>query len=80
MTLGFNHKDIQDMKSENCGYFCLAFLLFLKHSKKNIFDATNQFTNNFSDDTTRNDSILKLFFNNDRNPPEKIKRLLREKV
>lgn len=77
--LAFSTKEIQDFKSENCGYFCLAFLLFLQHSKKNMYDATNDFTSNFSDDTKENDNILKSFFSNCKNPPEKIKRLLREK-
>ena len=77
--LGFSTKEIQDFKSDNCGYFCLAFLLFLQQSKKNMYDATNDFADHFSEDTTMNDNILKSFFKNSKNPPDKIKRLLREK-
>ena len=59
--LGFSTNEIQDFKSDNCGYFCLAFLLFLQHSKKNMFDATNDFADHFSEDTKMNDNILKSF-------------------
>ena len=78
--LGYTTKEIQDYKSENCGYFCLAFLLFLQQSKKNMFESANDFENNFSSITEDNDDILKSFFRNCKNPPQQIKRLLKEKT
>ena len=54
---------IQDLKSENCGWFCIAFLIFMHQNRqKNLKDVFNDFTNNFLDDTTKNDDILKSFF------------------
>ena len=34
LTLGFNHKDIQDMKLENCGYFVHHFYYFYNIVKR----------------------------------------------
>ncbi len=55
---------IQDLKSENCGWYCLGFLLYMwkNRQNKNIKEVFNQFVNNFQDDTLRNDEILKQFF------------------
>ena len=78
--LAFTTKEIQNYKSENCGYFCLAFLLFLQNSKKNMYESANDFQNNFSNTTEDNDDILKSFFRNCKNPPVQIKRLLKEKT
>ena len=60
----FNNFIIQDLKSGNCGYFALAFLLYMwknrqKESLRNVF---NEFVNHFVDNTTKNDDILKSFF------------------
>ena len=45
-----------------------------------MFEASNDFTNNFSPMTEANDDILKSFFRNCKNPPVQIKRLLKEKT
>ena len=60
----FNNFIIQDLKSENCGYFCLAFLLYMYHNRQkgNLQNVYNEFVNNFMDDTTKNDEILKSYF------------------
>ena len=57
----FNNFIIQDLKSSNCGYFALAFLLYMWHNreKSNLNDVFNDFVNNFADDTSKNDDILK---------------------
>ena len=63
--LYYNNFIIQDLKSENCGFYALAFLLwcysYVLFSKdmKHMFD---DFVDAFSDDTTKNDKILKDFF------------------
>ena len=63
--LYFNNFIIQDLKSENCGWYALAFLLwcysYVLFSKdmKNMY---SKFVDAFSDDTTKNDKILKDFF------------------
>ena len=64
--LGFNNWVIQDLKSENCGYFVLSFLIYLspkKHTKyTNLYTESNHYLNRFVDDTRNNDKILKLSF------------------
>ena len=62
--LYFNNFIIQDLKSSNCGYFSLALLLYMYENRQNsnLKDAFNKFVNNFADDTTKNDDILKSFF------------------
>ena len=60
----FNNFIIQDLKSSNCGYFALAFLLYMwqNRQRSNLKDVFNEFVNNFADDTRKNDDILKSFF------------------
>ena len=60
----FNNYIIQNIKSSNCGYFSLAFLLYMyaNRQKSNLKEVFNEFVNNFADDTTKNDDILKSFF------------------
>ena len=60
----FNNFIIQNIKSSNCGYFALAFLLYMyqNRQKSNLKEVFNEFVNNFADDTTKNDDILKSFF------------------
>ena len=55
---------IQDLKSENCGWYCLGFLLYMWKNRQNINikEVFNQFVNNLQDDTLRNDEILRQFF------------------
>ena len=60
----FNNFIIQNIKNSNCGYFALAFLLYMYANlqKSNLKEVFNEFVNNFADDTTKNDDILKSFF------------------
>lgn len=53
----FNDKDLQDIKSSSCGFYCIAFIKFL-HDKKNIFKAFDVFLNLFKNDTKENEHIL----------------------
>lgn len=57
----FNNWIIQDLKSELCGYYCLAFFHYIK-DKKNKVDAFNDFVNLFVDDTLRNTLILRDYY------------------
>ena len=43
----FNNKIIQDLKSENCGYFCMSLLLYLKQHKGSLFDLAEKYTKLF---------------------------------
>ena len=53
----FNDKQIQDLKSSACGYYCIAFIMFL-YGKKDIENLYRIFINLFSSDTYKNDEVL----------------------
>ena len=60
----FNNKIIQNMQSVLCGYFCLAFLIFLKKHQKvknTLLQKGQQYTEIFKNDTKLNDKILSNF-------------------
>ena len=59
--LGFNNWVIQDLKSENCGYFVLSFLIY-GGGFNDLYNGSNEYLNRFVDDTRKNDEILKLSF------------------
>jgi hypothetical protein len=53
----YNDRNIQNIKTSSCGFYCIAFIKFLN----NINDkekAFNMFLNLFDDDTTKNELIL----------------------
>ena len=58
----FNNKIIQDLKSDLCGYFCIALLLYYKQHKGTFFDLAEKYTELFDDNTKLNDNILKQIF------------------
>jgi hypothetical protein len=59
----FSRKEIQDMDSTLCGYFCLEFLKFMKeHSSGTLVDNLQLFQNRFSENTKENDNILAKLF------------------
>ena len=78
----YNNFIIQDLKSQNCGWYTLAFLLwcysYVLFSKdmKNMF---NEFVKSFVDDTKENDNILKEFFETSvkQNRPSVLSRFLK---
>ena len=81
--LAFNNWDIQDLKSENCGYYSLSFLMYMRTNiKTEIFASFNGYVNLFGNDTIRNDAILKNFYLQlrDNQMPKTIIRLLNEKI
>lgn len=55
----YNQRDIQDINSSSCGYYCIAFIkmLYNKRDKERFY---NLFTNYFSDEIRRNEMILKI--------------------
>ena len=59
----FSRKEIQDMDSTLCGYYCLEFLKFMKeHSSGTLVNNLQLFQNRFSEDTKQNDNILAKLF------------------
>lgn len=59
---GFNDKQIQDLNSTACGYYCIGFIKYMtnKNDNKKTFE---KFINIFSNDTKKNDYILKKYLN-----------------
>lgn len=60
----WNSKQIQDMTSTACGWFCIACIL--SDAEMNYYDTEthfNRFIHSFSDDTVMNDKILKKMIN-----------------
>jgi hypothetical protein len=58
----YSNREIQNIKSEMCGYFASACAYYLSHdssSNKCLEDNFNDFISMFSDNTKLNDSILK---------------------
>lgn len=53
----YNDKQIQDLKSTACGYYCIAFILFM-NGQKNKNKGFETFVDLFSDDTKKNDKKL----------------------
>ena len=62
----YNNWICQDLKSSNCGFFCIGLFMYLKKHNKNkdLYKTSNNFINIFYDETLMNDTILQLFFNN----------------
>jgi hypothetical protein len=57
-----NNRQIQDIKSDKCGLFCVAcdyFFTYDMNSKEDIAENYDDFLNMWSKDTMRNDRIVK---------------------
>ena len=62
LKIVYNTRQIQNLKSEMCGYFSSACGYYLKYDsdpKKAIEDNFEDFLSMFSNDTQKNDAILK---------------------
>jgi hypothetical protein len=56
-----NNRHIQDMKSDKCGYFCMAFIAYFHDfdvGKSDVFESYDDFLNCFSSDEKVNDRIV----------------------
>jgi hypothetical protein len=58
----YNDKDIQNINSSACGYYCIAFIKFMTN-KKDLIKSFSTFTKLFSNNTIKNDNILKELLN-----------------
>ena len=81
--MAFNNEIIQDLDSENCGYFCLFLCWFVEKNKhtKSLIQLVDDFTRLFSEDTKTNDRTLRQLFRfiPDKSPPKPVSKLLRKK-
>lgn len=62
---GWNNWIVQNLKSEFCGFFCIALFLYVQHYRdkyKSLMECVNDFINLFEDDTTKSDKIIQLLF------------------
>jgi hypothetical protein len=69
LKLIYNTRQIQDIKSEMCGYFCSALAYFLKYDsdpKKSLDQNFVDFIEMFCDNTKDNDKILKEYLKKNR--------------
>ena len=58
-TIYYNKFIIQSLSSILCGFYCIAFLHYLQTNNNfNIIDSYNNFTKNFVNNESINDSIL----------------------
>ena len=53
----YNENEIQNYKSSDCGYYCIAFIKFL-HNKNNKEEAFKTFLKLFNLQTFKNDKVL----------------------
>ena len=63
--LAYNTKEIQNLSTTTCGFYALAFLLFLHFKNKSIpdiFSRSSAFSNLFYDNTKYNNKNLQLFY------------------
>jgi hypothetical protein len=59
--IAISNRHIQDLKSELCGYFCLAFIEFFNDidpKKEDVFELYDDFINCFSINEKTNDKIV----------------------
>ena len=80
--MAFNQSIIQDLRSECCGYFASAILIYIaKHPTGNIYHVANSFIEKFKDETKDNTDILKKIYDSfSTYHPPLITRLDRQKV
>ena len=61
--LAYNTKEIQDFKAKTCGFFAIAFIIFLHtNSSDNLYKKSSYFSDLFSLDTKLNNKKLQNFF------------------
>lgn len=63
LKLGFNNFIIQNIKSTNCGLFCLALIRYVGKSN-NLYEKSNEYINLFENSTCENDKILMKYLKN----------------
>ena len=60
---GYNNVQIQDIKDDHCGYYCIALLLFVKNNySNNLIDTINNFIDLFDKINVKNNKKILLNF------------------
>ena len=63
--LSYNTKEIQDLSAQTCGFYAMAFLIFLNsnnNNNHNLYQKSSSFSNLFSSNTKLNNKILQQFY------------------
>lgn len=55
---GYNNRQIQDVKSDYCGYYCIAFLKTMQTPTKEPYERFDDFLNAFTNNLKTNDKIV----------------------
>ena len=53
----YNKRDIQNINSSSCGFYCIAFIKYIQN-KKNKLEAFDKFISLFSGNTKQNEKVL----------------------
>ena len=82
ITIGYSNVILQNISSENCGYFATAILVYLERNKtKPMFDVARQYMRQFKTDSKQNDDVLRRVYQSfSHTTPALIKRLDNEKI
>lgn len=57
----FNDKQFQDIRSVVCGYYCIAFFLYVKVNKGSLKKKVHDYGEWFTDDEIKNDKKIQQF-------------------
>jgi len=57
----YNELDLQNIDASSCGWWCIAFLYFMKNTKGTYIERFKKFNKKFSTDTKKNELILKKY-------------------
>ena len=60
----YNTSDHQNIDSTSCGWWCIAFLYYMSNTKGSMMDRFKKFNKKFTNDTMKNESILKKYIDN----------------
>ena len=61
--MSYNTKEIQDLSAQTCGFYAMAFLIFLNNNHNhNLYQKSSLFSNIFSANTKLNNKILQQFY------------------
>jgi len=55
----YSQKQIQDIDSSSCGYYCILFIKYLQNKNNDMINHYNNFINLFSNDYINNEKVLK---------------------
>ena len=61
LKLGYSSYIVQNLKSEACGWYCIALLHYIQTNNNDIYENYNDYINMFEDNTEQNDKKLYIY-------------------